>query len=251
MINLDSNYINEGLIEDNKTIFFTITNEGYLDYTKNMLESLKRLDCNKKILVVCIDEKSNEYFISKGYFTYLIDLKFNQFSKFGTEDFAKVTYIKLYMIYKFLEMNYNILITDGDIYYNKNPITEIYQLKDKEGDMWIQNDSLDEGSFSNLCSGFIYIKSNDITKRYFNIEIPEFKDRYKFCSKSAADQTYINLFVAPYLNTHILPLYKFPNGIYFYNFSEKIKDSVVMVHFNWVVGQEKQKKMKKYGMWII
>lgn len=34
MINLDINYINERLIEDNKTIFFTITNEGYLDYTK-------------------------------------------------------------------------------------------------------------------------------------------------------------------------------------------------------------------------
>jgi hypothetical protein len=162
-----------------KLYFFTITNEGYLDYTKNMLESLKQFNCNKNVLIVCLDKVSNDYFKENEYFTYLIDLQFNQFSNFGTEDFAKVTYIKLFMIYKFLEMNYNILITDGDIYYNKNPINEINQLKDKEGDMWIQNDSMEENSFTNLCSGFMYIRSNNITKKYFNIEIPEFKERYK------------------------------------------------------------------------
>lgn len=216
-----------------------------------MLESLKQFNCNKNVLIVCIDKISNDYFKENGYFTYLIDLQFNQFSKFGTEDFAKVTYIKLFMIHKFLEMDYNILITDGDIYYNKSPINEINQLKDKDGDMWIQNDSMEENSFTNLCSGFMYIRSNDITKQYFNVEIPEFKERYKICSKAAADQTYINLFIAPYLNTHILPLNKFPNGQYFYNFNEQIKDLIVMVHFNWVVGHEKKDKIKKYNMWLI
>ena len=49
MINLDTNYINEGLIESNKTIYFTVTNEGYLDYTKNMLKSLNIFDCDKKL----------------------------------------------------------------------------------------------------------------------------------------------------------------------------------------------------------
>jgi hypothetical protein len=41
MINLDIKYINEGLIEDNKTIYFTLTNEGYLDYTKKYVKITK------------------------------------------------------------------------------------------------------------------------------------------------------------------------------------------------------------------
>ncbi len=250
MINLDTNYINNGLIEDNKTIFFTITNEGYMDYTKNMIESLKTLNCDKKVLLVCIDKISNDYFKSKGYFTYLIDLNFNKFSNYGTDDFAKVTYIKLFMIHKLLEMNYNILITDGDIYYVKNPIDELNNYREINGDMWIQNDTIYDNNFDNLCSGFMYVRSNSRTKMYFNIEIPEFSERYKLCSKHSADQTYINLFIAPHLRVHLFPLNKFPNGNYFYNFGDNIKDSIVMVHFNWVVGHEKKERMKKYGMWL-
>ena len=40
MINLDVNYITNGLIGANDTIYFTVTNSGYLDYTLNMLKSL-------------------------------------------------------------------------------------------------------------------------------------------------------------------------------------------------------------------
>jgi len=60
MINLDTKYINEGLIENNKTIYFTVTNEGYLEYTKNMLKSLNKFNCDKKMLVVCVDKVSND-----------------------------------------------------------------------------------------------------------------------------------------------------------------------------------------------
>ena len=50
MLDINTNYLKSCLFEDNKTIFFTITNEGYLDYTKNMLKSLSKFNINKKII---------------------------------------------------------------------------------------------------------------------------------------------------------------------------------------------------------
>ena len=251
MINLDTNYINEGLIESNKTIYFTVTNEGYLDYTKNMLKSLNIFDCDKKMLVVCLDSVSNNYFKSCGYFTHFIDLNLNEFSEFGTEGFAKCCYIKIFLIYKFLKMGYNIFYTDGDIFYTKNPIDEINLLKNENADMWIQNDTMDDNNKNWVCAGFIYVRSNENTQTRFNIEIPEFTERYNQFTKHTCDQHYLNIFIRPFLDVKVFPLNKFPNGNYFYNFSEQIKDSIIMVHFNWIVGHEKKERMRKYNMWLI
>jgi hypothetical protein len=117
--------------------------------------------------------------------------------------------------------------------------------------MWIQNDTINDNNYTNICAGFLYIRTNDITKKYFNIQIPEFTSRYNECTKHNNDQTYLNSFIIPYLNVKLFPLNKFPNGNYFYNFSENIKDSIVMVHYNWIVGHEKKERMKKYNMWLI
>ncbi len=250
MINLDTNYINNGLIEDNRTIFFTITNEGYMDYTKNMLKSLNKFNIDKNVLIVCTDDKSNEYFKSNGYYTYLINLNLSEFYHYGSEFFSKVCYLKLFLINKFIKMNYNIFYTDGDIYYVKNPINELDMYREINGDMWIQNDTIYDNNFDNVCAGFLYVRSNSRTKLYFDVEIPEFLERYNKCVKHNNDQTYINNFIIPHLRVHLFSLNKFPNGNYFYNFGEHIKDSIVMVHFNWVVGHEKKERMKKYGMWL-
>lgn len=249
MIELDINYINNGLMENN-TIFLTITNDGYSDYTKNMLKSLGNLNLDKKILIMCLDNKSNEYFKSNGYFTYCININLTNFTEFGTNDFAKFGYIKLWILNQLILKNYNILYTDSDIYYNKNPFTYIQSLYNEEGDIWIQNDTIYDDNYQNLCTGFMYIRSNNSTKKYFNIDYPEFTERYKYCTQ-AADQTYINLYVTKYLNTKLLPLKYFPNGNYFYNFENNIKENNILVHFNWVVGHQKKERMKKYGMWLI
>jgi hypothetical protein len=251
MLNLDIKYINEGLIEDNTTIMFTVTNTGYLDYTRNMLQSLKKFNIDKKMLIVCLDENSNKYFKEHDYFTLLINVNLNEFAHIGTESFSRCCYIKLMIFYKIIMMNYNVFYIDGDIFFMKNPIEELIKLKEESDDLWIQNDSLEDNNYSNVCAGFLYIKSNDITKKYFNINTSECINNYNECKKHNNDQTYINIFIKPYLNTKLFPLNLFPNGQYFYNYSEQIKDSIVMVHFNWVVGNMKKENMKQYNMWLL
>ncbi len=251
MINLDTNYINNCLFEDGKTIFFTITNLGYMDYTKNMLNSLNKLDIDRKILIVCLDKVTNDYFMSNGYFTYFIDLGLKEFSQYGTEGFSKCCYMKFWFIYQVIMLNYNILYTDGDIVFKKNPFDELKSLEGEEADVWIQNDTMLDNNFENVCAGFLYVKSTNDTKKYFNTDIPEFEKRYEVCKKGSCDQMYINLYVKPYIKMKLLPLYKFPNGQYFYKYNKFILDSIVMVHFNWIIGENKKEQMKKYNMWSI
>ena len=118
-------------------------------------------------------------------------------------------------------------------------------------DMWIQNDTLLDNSSDNICAGFLYVQSNDKTRKYFNTEISEFEQRYTECKKQNNDQTYINLYIKPFLNIRMFPLYMFPNGQYFFKHHRFIADSIVMVHYNWIIGENKKEQMKKYNMWLI
>ena len=46
-----------------------------------------------------------------------------------------------------------------------------------------------------------------------------------------------------------LPLEKYPNGKMFYDNTEALNNSAMLVHFNWVHGHIKMAKMKEYKMW--
>jgi len=250
MLLLDKTYVDTCLVEGGKTIFFTITNNGYKDYTHNMLLSLRNFQLDKKVLIVCIDTESSTYFQKEGYYTYVLNLGMSEFTEFRQKNFDRICYAKLLLIYKFLCMGYHVLYTDGDIVYANNPIAYLESQGKVEGDMWIQNDSVIDDSYQNVCAGFMYVRSNEVTRRYFNIEIPEFTSRYLECIPMNNDQTYLNCYIIPYLHTHLFPLKQFPNGNYYYHFHQDIpQESLIMVHFNWVVGHAKKEKMKEYGMW--
>lgn len=251
MLELDKSYISDCLFEDNTTLFFTLTNEGYIDYTFNMIESLKRFNIDKKLFIFCLDESSNNILRLKGYKTFLINTNLSAFTAFNEKGYDKICYIKFLTIYKIIELGYNAFYTDGDIFFNKNPFEYILKLKNIDGDIWIQNDSLTDNDYSNVCAGFMYVRSNDITKKYFECESAESIKKYNETGlKPPYDQAYFNKHIKSYLNLHMFPLSEFPNGRYFYKFSEKIQDTIVMVHFNWIIGHEKKKRMQKYNMWL-
>lgn len=250
MLNLDRDYIKDCLVEDGKTLLFTLTNAGYIDYTINMLKSLERLDIDKYMFVFCLDKISQEYFTANGYKTHLIDSNMPTFASFKDDNFTKICFIKLYIITQILKLNLNAFYTDGDIFFVKNPLDYIMQIKDINGDMWIQNDTIFDNNFRNVCAGFMYVRSNYKTIKYFDLDIPDFSKRYKECIGENNDQTYLNKYIIENLTVHLFPLNKFPNGNYFYNFSHNIAETIIMVHFNWLIGHEKKEKMKKYNMWL-
>ena len=71
---------------------------------------------------------------------------------------------------------------------------------------------------------------------------------FKFKKFKTHDQTYINKSKSKF-NYNILPLDQFPNGPKFYSNQGEIHP--LMIHFNYVRGDEKIELMKKYREWYI
>ena len=253
-IKLTLDNLNPCLLDDDKTVITTVTNYGYLLYTLNMLKSLTAFDLDKKILIVCIDRKGSNILKKLGYNVFCIDDEQKDLGKFcpwNTKGYDKICYLKLELIYSVLSLNKNILLIDGDLVFLKNPLDDIkWWIKEEYIDVHVQNDSLENLNTTNLCTGYMLIKSNDKMINLYDCVSEKGRKKYLECAFDNNDQSYFNKFVKPYCTFQALTLMKYPNGQAFYNQPSR-KESAVLIHFNWVHGHIKMAKMKEHKMWLL
>jgi hypothetical protein len=228
--------------------FVTLTNSGYIDYTLNCLQSLKRINCSLPLHSFCIGENGHDTLKKNGYYSSLIqDTNVNntQFQTFKNNGWADITFQKFNIIYQNLLTHKFVLFTDGDIVYENNEFINFLLQNIKKKDMLIQNESqTNDGNY--LCTGFMFIQSNDKTISLFNpINVNKNK---QMIGSNWEDQTYINDFKHT-LKYKTLPLELFPNGKYYYDNCHRI--TPYMIHFNWVVGHTKKEKMIHYEKWYL
>ena len=135
--------------------------------------------------------------------------------------------------------NQYVCITDGDIVYENNLFIDFLLENIHDNDLLIQSEGLE---IDDLCSGFMFIKSNVNTLSIFN---PNNVEKYKnFLGWD--DQVYINE-IKYKLNYKVLPLNLFPTGKYYYQYYNNINP--YLIHFNWVVGNDKLSKMIRHNKW--
>jgi hypothetical protein len=241
------------LLYDKKTVITTVTNYGYLLYTLNMLKSLKEYGFDQKVFILCIDKKSQAILKKMGYITYCVDDgDLAKFSPWNTKGYDKICYLKLELIYRLLSLNKNVLLVDGDVVFRKNPLNDIDNwIKDTIYDIWIQNDSQQNGNTKNMCTGYMYVKSSDRLITLYDCVSEIGRQKYLSCAFDNNDQTYFNKFVKPACIFNPLPLEKYPNGKMFYENTQALERTAVLVHFNWVQGHIKMAKMKEHRMWLL
>ena len=215
--------------------FITYTNIGYINYVKNLIYSLRKCNFPLKLKVYCIDKESiNEL---EKYDNNLIleyfnpDFEIKDIVPYMTTGWNKMSFTCIQIIYKELLKNDYVLYTDSDIVFENNYCIKYLINNINNHDLLIQNDII------NLCTGFMFIKSNLNTKKilnYNNIDINNFE----------CDQKYIND------NKHLinyckLPKDLFPVGIYYKKYNEWLKPFII--HFNWALGDEKQNIMNLHN----
>ncbi len=235
----------------NQTFFITITNYGYIPYTINMLKSLNKFNVDKQILIICLDKDSFLFLENLGYQVYLFNIDIREFNIFKkNKDFGYIRYIKFKILHKIISLGYNVLYSDSDIVYLKNPIEKIVIWENMKVDVIIQNDGEKNNKTNNLCVGFIFIKSNEKTIENFEIKDHTAFEGIKNGKYPIYDQTYFNKYISKNLIINILPLELYPNGIFFIRNCSKL-NNLELVHFNWISGDEKYNKMLKYKMWLV
>jgi hypothetical protein len=227
-----------------KTVYITLTNKGYIEYTKNCIKSLSMLGRECLLDVYCIDKEA--YNLLDDYPNkYLLEVpeneKIKEFQEFRKGNWNKVVYQKFRCIYKALLENDFVYFTDGDIVYkNDRFINDLNnRIEDDEIDLLIQNDKQNDEDDSELCSGVMFIRSNDKTKKFFN---PENID----INFIQCDQIYVNN-MKKNLKYEKLPLKKYPNGLY-----HRTKNpNGYLIHYNYLIGNDKKLLMKKDNNWLI
>lgn len=216
--------------------FITLSSSGYIKFTLNCLRSLKKLNMNLHSYVV--GKEGYTILKEKGYNCTLIDDEsISNFHHYNCKTWGDITFQKFNIIYTNLLKYKYVLFTDGDIVFEKPFLDYLKSMGDY--DMIIQS----EGNWDKaLCSGFMYIKSSETTLSLFN---PSNVEKHKMKHTKWNDQLYLND-VASQMHYKKLPLDLFPNGRHYYN--HKV-ESPYLIHFNWLIGDEKETKMRHYGKW--
>jgi len=231
----------------NKFESVTFTNKGYTNFTHNLLESINKNEVDINLNINTLDKESYNFFKDKNTkVTFLkSESKHSEFLDQKSEEFGTLMIKKFECIYKSLLENELVLYIDGDIVIKRN-FKDILIKKMENLDFLFQNDKNPKKPLQlNLCAGFMMIKSNKKTLKFFN---PETLPINRIINYRTHDQTYIIKNRAKF-KYQTLPLDKFPNGPYFYENYKSFEPW--MVHFNYVLGKEKENLMKKYNEWYL
>ena len=225
----------------------TLTNDGYIEYTENLLISLRNVGIND-LNIYCVGQKSYNYFKNKGFLVRLINTNIisnaNKFQNWRTKNFNKLMFYKLKLVHEELKSNNRVLYIDGDIVFLRNTLEEIENTKNF--DIVGQFDFNPVSDVKTLCAGFMMINSNEKTLNLFDPEkVPQELLNRKF---HFDDQKYINRNINN-LKYDFFDLKDYPNGAYFYKNYKNLNPAII--HFNYIVGDKKKQKMQEMGYWYL
>ena len=249
-IHLTREQLDPYLLSDG-TVMTTVTNHGYLLYTLNMLKSLRAFGLDHKMLILCLDRRGADVLEKKGYRTVCIDHEIGRFCPWNTKGYDQICYLKMELVYQILSFGRNVLLIDGDIVFLQDPMMDVLKWGKESGEVWIQNDAQKNQDTTNLCTGYLYLRSSPLMIELYDCVSEAGMEKYKKCAFDNNDQTYFNKYVKPYCKVNALPLEQYPNGKMFYDHLKSVRRDTVLVHFNWVKGHLKMAKMKEHKLWLL
>ena len=254
--------------EQRRGLFITLTSFGYLDYTLNLIESVRRLGLSNYLLVFVLDVEGYNALLSKAGGTgvrviyYPNRHNLSQIQRYLLDQWHFISSYKIEIVHRLLRLGYDVLFTDSDIVFLSDP-RAFLQDHLPRSDILIQDDSpnlhlSDSPATTYLCMGFFYVKSNEKTVEAFDARHMRFSIWWasllrKLLSRKRiriSDQIHFNRFIKHRLNVSILPRSLFPNGYYYYNRRELASDCY-LIHFNYLVGDEKREKMIQDGYYFL
>ena len=232
---------------EKKIYYIALTNEGYIEYTNNLLESIKANNCDIQLNIYAIDKKSYDYFKTKTNTIYLETNTevINNFTSQTDNQFGYLMVSKFAAIHNALLNEEMVVYIDGDIVIKKNFENLLLNNMDNR-DIIFQNDKRpSKPNELKLCAGFMCIRSNKKTLKFFE---PTEKLLNKFLKYKTHDQTHINKNKSKF-KYGVLSLKDFPNGPYFYENYGTFEPYII--HFNFLIGEIKKQKMIDYGEWYL
>lgn len=247
-------------------LVFTLTNNGYKRMTYNLATHLLKIKVPWKLCIVCTDSQSFRYLRGMNIPCIRLREPLPDFgadpSPFGSKYFQTLNLKKLELLAKF-SSDPSILhgvYLDGDIavYSDFLPDT-LYRLKapgapklmlqcDEQTRVDCSGNLGGAHSCINGCTGFV-AWSHGVDTRVFSVNAE--KGVWK---SHPEDQLFVNTMMQR-LNIPVatVPRHLYPNGAFatLYGKESPLKKVAHLLHYNYLIGASKEKKMMLNGDWII
>jgi len=251
-------------------VWITLINHGYINFTKNFLESMKVFNSKFKIIIYCIDQKSIDALVE---YDNCICIDANVFLRYknlssdlqswSEQDYKKITFSKLDCILYTLKLVSNIDVTsvgyiDTDIIVLSDPTNIILDVMKQNLSIKIfaQCDEQyihcplgncnNKYNCCNICSGIIVFRN--LPDIYHIFEYDE-----NYINKFTGDQDFIRYKVFKYMIPNIsLDKNIFLNGSYpGLTNNPIIPKSTSLIHFNYIIGKDKEQRMRDTKYWFL
>ncbi|KAM9973935.1 hypothetical protein ACTFIW_007597 [Dictyostelium discoideum] len=284
-------------IKENDKIVL-MCNYGFRDMTLNLLKCFEKLSIDKsRYILYCMDDKAYKFFTEfKG-------IECQRFSRddiiinsstssstqlfhdnntndnkgiysenaesYGDIGFRAICNEKPLVVLDVLKKGYNVLWTDTDIVWKRDPFIHFYQDINQENqfinddiDLYVQQDDDD------ICAGFYFIRSNQRTIKFI-------QDSINFLNPCIDDQIAMRLFLKSQginiksknillllsendkkdkIRYRLLDKKLFPNGTNYFNLKITQRDNITpfIIHNNCIIGHRSKKdRFIEYGLWYI
>ncbi|XP_059657849.1 beta-arabinofuranosyltransferase RAY1 [Cornus florida] len=260
------------LADQNKTIVLAIAGYSYKDMLMSWVCRLRHLMISN-FLVCALDQEIYDFCVLQGLPVFKdsfapTNVSFND-CHFGTKCFQRVTKVKSRVVLQILKLGYNVLLSDVDVYWFKNPLPLLYSYGSAV--LVAQSDEYNTTGPINLPrrlnSGFYYVHSDGSTITALEkvvmhaatsnlSEQPSFYDT--LCGEGGSNRVGANRCFEPEtkLTVHFLDRNLFPNGAYQGLWEENdvkeacMKKGCFILHNNWISGRKKKlERQVLSGLW--
>ncbi|KAK9113634.1 hypothetical protein Syun_020431 [Stephania yunnanensis] len=258
--------------DKDRTVVLAIAGNNYQEMLMSWVCRLRHLSITN-FVVSALDDEIYKFSVLQGLPVFRESMAPSNISyddcHFGTKCFQRVTKVKSRLVLRILKMGYNVLLSDVDVYWFKDPLPHLRSFGPAV--LAAQSDEYKEEGPINLPrrlnSGFYFARSDNATIAAMEkvvkhamasalSEQPSFYD--VLCGEGGANRLGDNMCVEPETNLtiHFLDRNLFPNGAY-HGLWEKadVKGSCkhkgcIILHNNWISGMKKKlERQSSSGLW--
>eukprot|EP01018_Ginkgo_biloba_P023351 Gb_30925 [translate_table: standard] len=253
------------------TVVLAVVGNNYRDMLMSWVCRLRRLRISN-FIVCAVDQQVYQFAVLQGLPVFMdgpaMNISFDD-CHFGSQCFQRVTKVKSRIVLQILQLGYNVLLSDVDVYWFKDPIP--YLKAYGPGVLTAQSDEYNETEPLNLPrrlnSGFYFAQSDHATiaaldKIVKHAALSDMSEQPSFydilCGEGGVHRVGDYLCVEPETNltVHFLDRNKFPNGAYKGLWEKGNVEGIckeqgcIVLHNNWISGRKRKlERQVLSGLW--
>ncbi|KAL5998255.1 hypothetical protein ACLOJK_009193 [Asimina triloba] len=248
--------------DENRTVILAVAGNSYRDMLMSWVCRLRRLSISN-FIICALDPETFHFAVLQGLPVFKDPLAPSKISfndcHFGTKCFQRVTKVKSRLVLQILQMGYDVLLSDVDVYWFSNPLPLLRSFGPAV--LVAQSDEFKEKGPINLPrrlnSGFYYAPSDRATIAAMSkvvqhasssdlSEQPSFYD--VLCGTKGVNRVSNDRCMEPETNltVHFLDRNRFPNGAYKGLWQKRNvtaackKKGCIVLHNNWISGRKRK-----------